>query len=196
MTTTHPVDERQPEMTNKLNAEELLEDMHKLLVQNARLIEKLEQRDARIAELQAARTAYASEFPLDDDGEPDVGNIHANIRKLKAQLAALQSSAPVERVSDEREILARLAELRWNKLADQHNQWAALGLDEKDDLIEQLSAALSAQPNTAEPDLYEAEKLAPYEMRYFRAKGMAEKLGYQVLAEYRRVAPAEAKEKA
>lgn len=41
----------------------------------------------RIAELEAARRAYASEFPLTEDGEPDVGSIHANIRKLKANLA-------------------------------------------------------------------------------------------------------------
>lgn len=42
----------------------------------------------RIAELEAARFAYASEFPHDDNGDPDVGNIHANIRKLKADLEA------------------------------------------------------------------------------------------------------------
>ena len=44
---------------------------------------------ARIAELEAARIAYASEFKPDADGEPDVGNIHANIRALKAQLSAI-----------------------------------------------------------------------------------------------------------
>lgn len=37
--------------------------------------------------LRAARIAYASEFPLNADGEPDVGNIHANIRLLKKQCA-------------------------------------------------------------------------------------------------------------
>lgn len=41
------------------------------------------QAKARIAELVAARTAYASEFPLNADGEPDVGNVHANIRAVK-----------------------------------------------------------------------------------------------------------------
>jgi hypothetical protein len=41
----------------------------------------------RVAELEAARRAYASEFPLTEDGEPDVGSIHANIRKMKADLA-------------------------------------------------------------------------------------------------------------
>lgn len=33
----------------------------------------------------AARIAYASEFPPDDDGQPDVGSIHQNIRKLKEE---------------------------------------------------------------------------------------------------------------
>lgn len=40
----------------------------------------------RIDSLNAARIAYASEFPLSEDGEPDVGNIHANIRRLKSQV--------------------------------------------------------------------------------------------------------------
>ncbi|AEC22259.1 hypothetical protein PT7_P023 (plasmid) [Pusillimonas sp. T7-7] len=38
----------------------------------------------RIAELEAARIAYASEFKPDENGEPDVGSIHENIRMLKA----------------------------------------------------------------------------------------------------------------
>lgn len=41
--------------------------------------------------LKASRIAYANEFPLNADGEPDVGNIHANIRSLKAQLAEAKS---------------------------------------------------------------------------------------------------------
>jgi hypothetical protein len=36
-----------------------------------------------VSGLRATRTAYASEFPLNADGEPDVGNIHANIRAMK-----------------------------------------------------------------------------------------------------------------
>ncbi|MBU9635470.1 hypothetical protein C6Q15_28215 [Burkholderia multivorans] len=36
----------------------------------------------------SARIGYASEFPLDAEGLPDIGNIHANIRKLKAELEA------------------------------------------------------------------------------------------------------------
>ncbi len=40
----------------------------------------------RVAELEAARIAYASEFALDENGDPDVGSIHANIRKLKSRI--------------------------------------------------------------------------------------------------------------
>ena len=44
----------------------------------------------KLADHKAARIAYASEFPKDAEGEPDVGNIHANIRALKTKLAALE----------------------------------------------------------------------------------------------------------
>jgi len=50
------------------------------------------ERDEARAELaghKAARMAYASEFPLNEEGEPDVGSIHQNIRALKAELARL-----------------------------------------------------------------------------------------------------------
>lgn len=51
---------------------------------------------AYIAELQAARRAYASEFdPV--NGEPDVGSIHENIRKLKKSL-----NSALEQVSESR----------------------------------------------------------------------------------------------
>ncbi|WP_249207042.1 helix-turn-helix domain-containing protein [Burkholderia cenocepacia] len=43
---------------------------------------------AEVEGLRASRLAYASEFPLDAEGEPDTGNIHANIRRLKADLEA------------------------------------------------------------------------------------------------------------
>lgn len=45
---------------------------------------------AELAGLRAARMAYASEFPLDAEGEPDVGSIHQNIRARKAKLAAMR----------------------------------------------------------------------------------------------------------
>ena len=43
-------------------------------------------------EWRASRIAYANEFPLNADGEPDVVNVHANIRSLKAQLAEAQAA--------------------------------------------------------------------------------------------------------
>lgn len=52
----------------------------------------LKQMHARITEMEAARIAYASEFPVNADGDPDVGSIHANIRKLKAELAAAKAT--------------------------------------------------------------------------------------------------------
>ena len=58
-------------------------------------------RDARIAELEAARIAYAREFPVNADGDPDVGSIHANIRALKAELAAAKAPAPIPSNSGE-----------------------------------------------------------------------------------------------
>lgn len=45
----------------------------------------------RLAELEAARLAYASEFPLNAEGEPDVDNIHQNIRALLQRLAELEA---------------------------------------------------------------------------------------------------------
>lgn len=46
-----------------------------------------------VSGLRAARIAYASEFPPNADGEPDVGNVHANIRKLKSDLAHWKARA-------------------------------------------------------------------------------------------------------
>lgn len=47
------------------------------------LAERCERLEAEVSGLRAARIAYASEFPLNADGEPDVGSIHANIRAMK-----------------------------------------------------------------------------------------------------------------
>ncbi|CAB5514491.1 hypothetical protein LMG26857_03550 [Achromobacter anxifer] len=41
--------------------------------------------------LEAARIAYASEFQMNSDCEPDVGSIHANIRALKAERDRLRA---------------------------------------------------------------------------------------------------------
>ena len=61
------------------------EGSHDLACRCADSLTIITQLQQRIAELEAARMAYASEFPLNADGEPDVGNIHANIRALKAE---------------------------------------------------------------------------------------------------------------
>jgi hypothetical protein len=53
-----------------------------------RLIARIRAIENEVSSLHAARIAYASEFPLTADGEPDVGNIHANIRKLKESRAS------------------------------------------------------------------------------------------------------------
>lgn len=53
--------------------------------------EKMKELEREVSGLRAARIAYASEFPPNAYGEPDVGNIHANIRKLKAQAQPLLS---------------------------------------------------------------------------------------------------------
>ena len=47
---------------------------------------------AEVSGLRAARMAYASEFAPDPDGLPDVGNIHANIRALKAHVRDLEKT--------------------------------------------------------------------------------------------------------
>lgn len=48
--------------------------------------------ESELAALKAAQIAYASEFSLSSDGEPDTGSIHENIRKLTAELAALKAA--------------------------------------------------------------------------------------------------------
>lgn len=43
--------------------------------------------------LRASRIAYANEFPLNANGEPDVGSIHQNIRALKAENSRLRKAS-------------------------------------------------------------------------------------------------------
>lgn len=54
-------------------------------------LETVAEQAVEIASFKAARCAYASEFSLDDEGEPDTGSIHANIRAMKAENAALKA---------------------------------------------------------------------------------------------------------
>jgi len=61
----------------------------------------IEQQASRIAGLEASRIAYASEFPPDAEGLPDVGNIHANIRAMKRDAESWRAHMrEVERVQD------------------------------------------------------------------------------------------------
>ena len=63
-----------------LRAKSAMDDA--MLAGNGALINELR---AKLAEHKAARIAYASEPTLAADGEPDDGNTHANIRKLKKE---------------------------------------------------------------------------------------------------------------
>ena len=109
------------------NAEAAIEELRRLHAENdalrtgydaARL--EIASLQARIAELEAARFAYASEFAPTPDGDPDVGIIHANIRALKTLVASLHTQMesvgaggmePLRKaVEAEREMCANLCE--------------------------------------------------------------------------------------
>ena len=68
-----------------------IEQLQSERAEQARLLDAGGERElalmARIDALEAARFAYASEFPSNEDGDPDVGSIHQNIRALKDRLA-------------------------------------------------------------------------------------------------------------
>lgn len=52
---------------------------------------RIKELESQVSGLEAARFAYASEFALDEEGMPDKGSIHQNIRNLKADYARLES---------------------------------------------------------------------------------------------------------
>lgn len=63
-----------------------LKRVEDLSLKHSRFVaEEIQELRSRIDGLEAARIAYANEFELNSDGEPDVGSIHQNIRKLKAE---------------------------------------------------------------------------------------------------------------
>lgn len=68
---------------------------------NAKHDAEMERLRERVGRLEAARRAYASEFAL-KDGEPDVGSIHENIRKLREEN---------ERLRDQRKALFDAAQM-------------------------------------------------------------------------------------
>ena len=61
----------------------------------------------RIAQLEAARFAYASEFCLNEEGQPDKGSIHQNIRALKAKCAEIERELEAVRKDAERYLYLR-----------------------------------------------------------------------------------------
>lgn len=88
-------DHQQPEALDRAGDAEMLADEGDLIhLQSWQYVQKVLRASAielrrlheRVLSLEAARIAYANEFPLNKDGEPDVENIHANIRKLKSNI--------------------------------------------------------------------------------------------------------------
>jgi hypothetical protein len=63
--------------------------------------------------LRAARIAYASEFPPDAEGLPDVGSIHANIRAMKAQIAPVAPAVDAQPVACARIYADNTCGLSW-----------------------------------------------------------------------------------
>lgn len=72
----------------------------------------------RIAGLEAARFAYASEFPPNEDGDPDVGSIHENIRKLKAKLEAYRKRWGEPAVQSDAEVVETCRAMGANSFAE------------------------------------------------------------------------------
>ena len=77
--------------------EGLREEVAEVLAQNIKCVFAVNEYNTAIKNLVAerdalrsARIAYANEFPLNADGEPDVGNIHANIRAMKERIRELE----------------------------------------------------------------------------------------------------------
>jgi hypothetical protein len=73
------------------------------------------------SEIKSALIAYALEFPLTSDGDPDVGNIHANIRALKKRADADRLDA--QRYRDTRTIYCRSNGVPESDSDDQADQY-------------------------------------------------------------------------
>lgn len=100
--------------------------------------------------LAAARMAYANEFAPDENGDPDVGNVHANIRALKAERDRLRSKWA--RVESERDQLRAKVEMlredaeRWRYVSLQGDDmhWLNLLRVDLDDFGGNINAAVDA----------------------------------------------------
>ncbi len=102
------------------------------------LIERCKIAEAERNEYRASRIGYASEFPMDADGCPDVGNIHANIRKLKEERDAAVKY--VAEVNDKRNQAVARAEVAEAKL-EEGRQLAKRSYDAACDFKEKLDRA-------------------------------------------------------
>lgn len=63
-----------------------LKNVEELGVKHLQFVQQeIDELRSRISGLEAARIAYANEFELNEEGQPDVGSIHQNIRNLKRE---------------------------------------------------------------------------------------------------------------
>ena len=68
--------------------EPLSDRLYKEILELDKKVAEIALLQSQLSGLSAARVAYASEFPPTADGNPDVDNIHAYIRGMKAVIAA------------------------------------------------------------------------------------------------------------
>ena len=101
-----------------------------------RLSRERDEARKRVGQLEAARIGYASEFPADAEGLPDVGSIHANIRTLKA--------AQVAPLVDVEKVMALADEYAWCMVGEERG-----ALEDSAAAREALRAALASQANPA-----------------------------------------------
>ena len=118
----------------------------------------VEELKRRVSELEAARIAYASEFPFDGNGDYDVGNIHANIRSLKADLEGAQFAAAshLRTVEQQAKIIAGMqaapiqsGDVRNQAFEDVATWYAITGWRLDEDDVPTAIRALASTPSAA-----------------------------------------------
>lgn len=92
-------------MLQLLKIDALTKERDTALEQNTVLDAHCAKLEAERDALAVSRYAYASEFSLDEEGQPDVGSIHQNIRALKAAgKLALDVCLDMRRYGDQRSV--------------------------------------------------------------------------------------------
>ena len=83
-------------MSKHFESPELADDVSAALTE----VDRLKNVEAELDRHKAARYAYATEFSPNTDGDPDIGSVHENIRKLKQErdklLKLLKEADPIE----------------------------------------------------------------------------------------------------